>query len=157
DTKHLFVLGLEYRFAQYCVRSYSTKPSNMRIKLAAIIIGFACKASALAQSPLSNLSTRGFVGTGDFVLIAGGIITGTTPKPIIVRALGPSLVNFGVQIVLADPVMEIHDSNGTLIDSNDDWVDDANASQVLALGYAPTSALEAAIYRPSVLPGAYTV
>jgi len=59
----------------------------------------------LAQSHFSNLSTRGFVGAGDFALIAGGILTGDVPKPIIVCALGPTLGNFGVQGMLADSGM----------------------------------------------------
>jgi hypothetical protein len=107
----------------------------MRTKLTAILISVACTASALAQSRLINLSTRGFAGTGDFSLIVGAILSGSTAKPIIVRALGPALRNYGVQGVLEGPAIEIHDSNGTLIDSNDDWEDDAYASQVQALGY----------------------
>ena len=87
-----------------------------------------------------------------------GALTGSTSKPAIVRALGPTLRNyFGVQGVLDDPMIEIYDSNGTLIDSNDDWEDDGYAWQVQALGFAPTDQYESAIYRPSVLPGSYTV
>ena len=117
----------------------------------------AAAAAASADSRLGNISTRGFVGTGDNVLIAGAILVGDAPRQIIVRVLGPSLQQYNIPNVLADPVMEIHDANGNLIDGNDDWQDDSFAGQVQALGFAPSDSLEAAIYRPSVQPGAYTV
>ncbi len=73
------------------------------------------------NSELSNISTRGFVQTGDNVLIAGFIIQGTFPKSVIIRALGPELTPYGVPDALANPTLELHDGGGLLIASNDNW------------------------------------
>ena len=73
-----------------------------------------------------NLSTRGLVGTGDNVLIGGFIVTGTDPKTVVLRALGPSLSGFGLSGVLADPVLSVYNSSHTLIATNDDWQSDPN-------------------------------
>jgi hypothetical protein len=70
---------------------------------------------------VQNLSTRGLVSTGDNVLINGFIISGTDPRTVILRALGPSLSDFGLSNVLPDPVLSLYDSSGTLIATNDDW------------------------------------
>src|SRR5204862_6582122 len=66
---------------------------------------------------LANISTRGFVHTGENVMIAGFIIASSTDgnTSVIVRALGPSLGNAGVANPLPDPALELHDSNGTLL------------------------------------------
>ena len=74
-----------------------------------------------------NLSTRGTVSTGDNVLINGFIITGTDPKTVVLRALGPSLSDFGLSGVLADPVLSVYNSSGTVIASNDNWQTDIGA------------------------------
>jgi hypothetical protein len=72
-------------------------------------------------STLGNVSTRGFVGTGDDVLI-GGIIIGNGENPmVVVRAIGPSLASSGVSQPLLDPTLELYDANGDLLASNDDW------------------------------------
>ena len=75
---------------------------------------------------LANISTRGFVDTGSKVMIAGFILASTTGanSQVIVRALGPSLGNFGVANPLADPVLDLYDANGMLIASNDNWQSD---------------------------------
>src|SRR5205085_4107577 len=70
-------------------------------------------------SLLSNLSTRGVVGTGNNVMIGGVIVTAA--KTVVVRALGPTLTQFGVANALHDPALELRDAQGTLIDSNDNW------------------------------------
>jgi hypothetical protein len=72
---------------------------------------------------LFNVSTRGFVGTDDHVLI-GGFIAGSENTRVVVRALGPSLREFGIPAALADPVLALFDSNGNVIASNDNWTDD---------------------------------
>ena len=59
--------------------------------------------------------------------------------------------------VVSDPYFEIYDSNGNLIDGNDDWQDDSFAFMLQSLGLAPSNQFEAAVYRPNTLPGAYTV
>jgi phospholipase/lecithinase/hemolysin len=108
-----------------------------------------------ASSALSNLSTRGFVGVGDNVLI-GGIIIGNGDSPIIVlRAIGPSLASSGIANPLLDPTLELHDGNGAMIDFNDDW----NTYQVQAVNatlLAPTDNRESAIVAPFLTPGNYT-
>jgi Matrixin len=108
-----------------------------------------------SASHLANISTRMKVGTGQNVLIGGFIIQGSQPKTLMLRAIGPSLVSNGVSNVLADPVMELRDSTGVLIASNDDWQDSAQASQIQQSGIAPTNALESAILR-TLAPGSYT-
>ena len=90
---------------------------------------------------LANISTRLRVETSDNVLIGGFIITGTQPKRVIVRAIGPSLPLPGA---LADPVLELHDSSGGLIASNDNWRSDHEA-EIIATGIPPTNDLESAI------------
>lgn len=106
-------------------------------------------------SHLVNISTRMNVGTGQNVLIGGFIVRGTQAKTLILRATGPSLSAMGVTNVLSDPVLEVHDSAGNVIASNDDWHDSANASQIQQSGLAPTDSLESAILI-TMIPGNYT-
>src|SRR6266513_2832190 len=67
------------------------------------------------------ISTRSLVQTGDNVMIGGFIVQGTTPRSVIIRAIGPELSQYGVPNPLADPTLELHDGNGALIASNDNW------------------------------------
>jgi hypothetical protein len=105
---------------------------------------------------LANISTRGFVGTGSNVMIAGIIAPSTTggSGTILVRALGPSLGAAGVSDPLADPVLELHDSNGALIATNDNWKSDQQ-TQIEATGIPPTNDAEAAVVL-TITPGSYT-
>ena len=106
---------------------------------------------------LANISTRSFIQTGDNRLI-GGFTLGTNfgGARVIVRAIGPSLVQLGVSNALADPTLELRNSNGVLLAANDDWQDNlSQANQITASGLAPTNPLESAI-STSLLPGAYT-
>lgn len=110
-----------------------------------------------AISKLGNLSTRGFVQTGDRVMI-GGVILGRNAgsENVIVRGLGPSLAAFGVSNTLSDPTLELRNADGTLIKSNDNWQDDpAQAATITAAGLAPTDPNESAI-AASLAPGNYT-
>jgi hypothetical protein len=91
---------------------------------------------------LGNLSTRLRVGTGDNALIGGFIIAGTQPKKIIIRGIGPSLA---VADRLADPILELRDASGTLLDSNDNWFDSPNRQAILDSTIPPSHNLEAAI------------
>jgi len=102
---------------------------------------------------LANISTRGFVNTGQGQLIGGFIIRGG-PKMVLIRAVGPSLAQFGVNPVLADPQLKVF-QNSTLLRQNDNWQSAANASEVTATGLAPTNAKEAAILL-RLEPGDYT-
>jgi aminopeptidase C len=96
---------------------------------------------ATADSTLANISSRGRVQTGDDVMIAGFIVTGTERKRILVRAVGPSLPVNGK---LANPTLEIHGPDG-LITSNDNWVDAANKQEIIDTTVAPTNDLESAV------------
>ena len=91
--------------------------------------------------------------TDSNVLIGGFIISGSAPKKVIVRAIGPSLGNFGVQGALADPTLELHEPDGTVI-TNDDWKDDQQRD-IEATGLEPVNDLELAIVE-TLAPGAYT-
>ncbi|HZE57915.1 MAG TPA: peptidylprolyl isomerase [Chthoniobacterales bacterium] len=106
-------------------------------------------------STLLNISTRGQVGTDPNALIGGFILGGTESKNILVRAIGPSLTAFGVPNALSDPTLELHDGNGALIDSNDDWMNSPQKTDIQNSGLAPGNAKESAILH--LLPsGAYT-
>ena len=103
----------------------------------------------------ANVSTRGNVGTGDNVLIGGLIIDGSAPKKIITRAIGPSLSAF-LPGALQNPTLELHDQNGVLIASDDNWQDDpTQASQIQASGFAPNDPRESAIVK-LLAAGSYT-
>jgi len=106
------------------------------------------------NSRLANISTRGFVNTGDNVMIGGTIILGTAPVNVLLRAIGPSLAGAGISNALSDTTMELRDSNGTLLAFNDDWRTDQEAA-IIATGIPPTNNLESAILR-TLAPGAYT-
>jgi uncharacterized protein GlcG (DUF336 family) len=107
-----------------------------------------------AAEKLANISTRISVGTGDNQLIGGFIVTGTQPKKIIVRAIGPSLGQSGLGTLLADPTLELHDQTGVVIAANDNWSDTQQA-EIEATGIPPSDELESAIVR-TLAPGAYT-
>ncbi len=108
-----------------------------------------------ATSRVANISTRGFVDTGDNVLIGGFIVGTGSSGRVAVRALGPSLSAAGISGTLADPILELHDSNGALFRTNDSWQADPGAPELLAAGLAPGNADEAAILSP-LAPGPYT-
>ena len=103
---------------------------------------------------LGNISTRGFVGTDNEVLVSGTIIIGSHPTRVLVRAIGPSLISFGVPDALPDPTLELHNSDGSLLQSNDNWRDDHEA-EIIATGIPPTNDMESAIVR-DLSPGSYT-
>ena len=107
------------------------------------------------SSTLANLSTRGFVGAGDNVMI-GGLIIGSGDSPIVVlRAIGPTLASSGIVNPLLDPTIELHDGNGAVIGFNDNWKD-FQVQAVNATQLAPTDDREAAIVAPFLTPGNYT-
>ena len=105
-------------------------------------------------SSVRNISTRGEVGLGSDVMIGGFIIGGTAPTQVIVRAIGPSLLAAGVTGELADPVLELHDSDGSLIFRNDNWRD-AQEQQIIDTTIPPLDDKESAIVA-TLPPGAYT-
>jgi hypothetical protein len=105
-------------------------------------------------SRVANISTRGDVGTGDNVMIGGAILGGTHPTEVLVRAIGPSLSASGIANPLQDPTLTLHNADGFLVGSNENWKDNQE-SDIRSTEAAPTDDREAAIL--SVLqPGNYT-
>jgi cytochrome c peroxidase len=108
------------------------------------------------DSQLSNISTRGFVGAQNDAMIGGSILGGNAATRIVIRGLGPSLSQFGLSNLLPDPTLELHDANGAILVTNDNWTDDsASASALNASGLAPSSPDESAIFT-SLPPGQFT-
>jgi len=111
------------------------------------------------NSKLGNLSTRAFASTGDNIVIAGFLLSDNViTDRIIVRGIGPSLAPsfFPTSAVLADPNLELRDSNGSLLVSNNDWQDNpVQAAEIIAANLAPTNIREAAI-AATLPPGLYT-
>jgi len=118
------------------------------------------EANRLLSGPIAplgkatNISSRGMVGTGQNVLIAGFIISGNQPKKVIVRALGPTLSTLGVSGALADPTITIVNSSNVVVDSNDNWRN-RQETEIAASGFAPPNDLESAIIA-TLAPGSYT-
>lgn len=114
---------------------------------------FATTATDLAESKLSNISTRAFVQTGDNVAIGGFIVQGAEPKKVIIRAIGPELTQYGIPNALANPTLELHDGTGALIASNNNWattiiggiITGNQVHEIQASGYAPSDPFESAI------------
>jgi hypothetical protein len=106
------------------------------------------------DSRLGNISTRGFVGTGNDVMIGGTIIAGVSPARVLFRAIGPSLTNFGISNALDNPILELYNNNGGLIAANNDWRETQEA-EINATGLAPSNNLESAMIR-DLAPGPYT-
>ncbi|HEX8078223.1 MAG TPA: putative Ig domain-containing protein, partial [Chthoniobacterales bacterium] len=105
---------------------------------------------------IGNISTRLSVGTNENVLIAGFIITGSTPKKLIIRSLGPSLKNGDTPVpgTLQDPMLELDDAGQTVLASNDSWRS-AQEQEIIATGVQPGDNREAAMI-VTLNPGAYT-
>ena len=96
------------------------------------------------DSHLANISTRGFVETGDNVMIGGFIVGGDTAT-VALRAIGPSLGAAGIADPLADPFLELHNSNGDIVDSNDNWMDSPDKQTFIDDGLAPTNDKESVV------------
>src|SRR5262249_17993158 len=115
------------------------------------------------HSTLGNVSTRSFVQTGENVMIGGFIVQGTQPKKVIIRAIGPELSQFGVPDFLADPTLELHNCNGALIASNNNWqhtiiggqITHDQVQDIQNSGHAPQDPRESAIIA-NLRPGNYT-
>ena len=107
---------------------------------------------AFTPTVLGNIATRLRVETGNNVLIGGFIITGDQPKKLMLRAIGPSLP---IADVLANPQLELFDSAGELVASNDNWQEAPNRQEIIDTTIPPTNDLESAILE-SLAPGAYT-
>jgi hypothetical protein len=110
-----------------------------------------------SASQLGNISTRGYVQGGNNVLIAGFILGANTGNDrLAIRGIGPSLSQFGLNPVLADPTLELHDSNGATLITNDDWESDpVSAANLILFNLAPSSPKESGIFT-SLPPGTFT-
>jgi hypothetical protein len=109
------------------------------------------------DSDLANISTHGYVGQENDVMI-GGFTLGREngSSRIAVRGLGPSLANYGLNNVLPDPALQLHNANGDIVASNDDWQSDpVAAAQLSAHGLALPNEKEAGLF-VTLPPGAYT-
>jgi hypothetical protein len=102
------------------------------------------------SSRLVNLSTRAFVGSGENVAVAGLLLGGgVTSNVVLLRGLGPSLSGGGITDVLANPMLELRNSDGVMVASNNDWQDGPPVSA------PPNDLLESAI-EMMLSPGSYT-
>ncbi len=113
--------------------------------------------SQAVPAKLANISTRAFVSTGADIVIAGFILGNNSGDDrMIIRGIGPSLTALGVPNALANPSLELRDSNAALLVANNDWQDDpAQAAELTAAGLAPTNNLESGI-AATLPPGLYT-
>jgi hypothetical protein len=114
-------------------------------------------------SYLGNISTRSFVQTGNNVMIGGFIVQGNRPKSVILRAIGPELIQYGVLNAMANPTLALHNGNGALIASNNDWqqtmiggiITTDQVQDIQNSGHAPADPNESAIIA-NLPPGHYT-
>jgi hypothetical protein len=157
-------------------RRYAIEPEAIRYDaLSAIVVGItntsrgfrSLKLTNLQVAPASppndlvNISTRGLVGSGDEIMIAGYVSEGDAAgDTVLMRGVGPALGDFGVSNPVEDPVLKVFDSDGQLVAENDDWAGNEGvvaASQTVgAFALAPDSA-DAALLLSGLPPGQYTV
>jgi PKD repeat protein len=110
-----------------------------------------------ANARLANVSSRGFIGINDNILI-GGFFAGPQTAAVtgvVLRAIGPSLAAFNVPQPMQDPTLEVHNGDGDIVASNDDWQSDQK-SDIEAVGLAPSDSRESAILLRNFEPGPYT-
>ncbi len=105
-----------------------------------------------------NISTRGEVGTGEKIMIAGFVVSGNAPKRVLIRAVGPTLGGYGVTGTLADPLLKLYQGE-TVIASNDDWgtIGSAASDAAAQVGAFPLNAgsKDAALLL-TLAPGVYS-
>ncbi len=111
---------------------------------------------------LANISTRGVVGTGASVMIPGFVIAGSTAKTVLIRCVGPTLGNYGVAGILADPIIYLNDSHGTVIYQNDNWGSAGDSAQIVSAAtttgaFALTAGSKDSALLVTLPPGSYTV
>ncbi len=112
---------------------------------------------AVQDSTLANISTRGFIQTGNDVMIGGLIyLGGPGPTKVVVRGIGPSLAALGITNPLRDPILELKDANGATVEANDNWNQSPQAGSIQRAGLQPSDPAESAIYRTDLLLGSYT-
>lgn len=109
------------------------------------------------ETQMANISSRVAVGADNNAAIAGFIVTGTAPKPVVIRGIGPSLKFNGQPIAgrLMNPTLTLYNGNGEVIEFNDDWNTSQNKVAIENTGLAPSDPKEAAIAR-TLAPGVYS-
>lgn len=142
------------------VKRWNTTPDLDVSQLPVEILAGTTAPSGATAGQLANLSTRAFVGAGDNVLIPGLVISGTSPRRVLVRAVGPGLSAFGVTGVLADPTLSVFRGTSEIA-SNDNWQTQNNSQAVATAAVESGAFALAAGSRDSALvltlePGAYT-
>ncbi len=105
---------------------------------------------------LANLSTRGYVGTVDDVVIAGILIGSGASDTVAVRGIGPSLSNFGITNALMNPYLELRNNDGSLIIANNDWGDNFVQHELLLFFGLGLSHYGESGFVQTLLPGPYT-
>jgi len=112
---------------------------------------------AVQDSTLANISTRGFIQTGDNVMIGGFIyLGGVGATKVVIRGIGPSLAAVGINNALVDPVLEVFNANGTSVALNDDWQQSPQATAIQSVGLAPSNTAESALLLTGLAHGSYT-
>jgi hypothetical protein len=134
---------------------FSSYFGELFAKVSVFALLFLLSIGGVVRGEMVNLSTRGYVGTGDNIMIAGFIVDST--EKVIVRALAPSLADYPhfVPGTLADPYVTLYDGSGVIVQENDNWETCACAQELRDLGLAPDHSLEAALVA-TLEPGAYT-
>jgi plastocyanin len=116
----------------------------------------------VSATNITNISTRALVQTGQNVMIGRFVVEGTWPKRVIIRAIGPELMHYGITNALDNPRLELHNGTGALIATNDDWqttilggiITSSQVSAIQNSGHVPTAASESAIIA-DLQPGNY--
>jgi len=129
----------------------------------AIVEAYDLDGTADESNRLINLSTRGFVGTGDQIMIAGFVVSGTGPRKYILRGVGDTLKDFGVpEGYLDDTTLELYDSTGALLRKTDDWDSPAFFQPELTAAFTAAGAFQLTDRQESAMlltlhPGTYTI
>ena len=147
----------------YTVQGYGANSGASGVVL--IEVYDATVAATTATSPrASNVATRGEVGTGANVLIAGFVINGTASRRMLLRGVGPTLTRFGLgqNAVLADPLLTLKNAAGVTLRTNDDWSTGGDAAIIAAASvsggaFALANGSKDAAMIIMLPPGAYTV
>ena len=132
--------------------SWDRALARLAVLLCIDAVGVSLATAAAPSNVVGTLSTRAHVGSGPNTLLSGLFITGSDPKQVLIRGLGPSL---SVSAPLADPTIEVRDSSGMVAGSNNNWKD-SQESQIVATGHAPSQDAESALLI-TLPPGFYTV
>ena len=144
-----FIIGRDDRALGLFVKGMGQDQNGEVYVLGSTVVGPTGTTGAVYKlvavpSQFLNISTRARVGTGDNALIGGFILRGTAQKKVLVRALGPSLTQFGLTDVLADPTIELRGPNGAFIASNDNWKS-TQQTEIEITGLQPQNDAESAL------------